>query len=69
MEVDDWDPKWLMEEGGYKLSDGPLTVSKRQQHRGLGPPVEISSFTSIEELKKNYLAQAPSNSLTDPAFH
>ena len=55
MEVD-WEPKWLTEEGGYKLSDGPSTVSKRQQHKGLGPPIEISAFNNIEALKKDYLA-------------
>ena len=56
MEVDDWEPEWLTEEGGYKLSDGPSTVSKRQQHKGLGPPIEISAFNNIEALEKNYLA-------------
>ena len=35
MEVDD-EYKW-MEETGYKLVDGPLPVSKRQQQKGLGP--------------------------------
>ena len=29
----------------------------------------VSSFNSIEALEKNHLAQSPSNSLTDPAFH
>ena len=68
MEVDNWEPKCLMEEGGFKPSDGLLPVSKRQQHKGLGPSTYISSFNSIEALEKNYLAQSPSNSLTDPAF-
>ena len=35
MEVDDWEPEWLVEEGGFMLSDGPLPVSKRQQCKGL----------------------------------
>ena len=56
MEVDDWDPKWLMEEGGYKLSDSLPTVHKRQQHKGLDPPIEIGAFNSIEALEKDYLA-------------
>ena len=68
MEVDDWEPEWLTEEGGFKLSDSPIPVSKRQQCKGLGPSTYISSFNSIEALKKNYLAQSPSNSLTNPAF-
>ena len=34
-----------------------------------GTSVYISAFNSIEALKKNYLAQAPSNSLTDPTLH
>ena len=59
--------KW-MEEAGYKLVDGPLPVSKRQQRKGLGPSVYISAFNSIEALKKNYLAQSPSHSLTDPTL-
>ena len=67
MEVDD-EYKW-MEEAGYKLVDGPLPVSKRQQQKGLGPSVYISAFNSIEALEKNYLAQSPSHSLTDPALH
>ena len=67
MEVDD-EYKW-MEEAGYKLVDGPLPVSKRQQKKGLGPSVYISAFNSIEALEKNYLAQLPSHSLTDPALH
>ena len=67
MEVDD-KYKW-MEEAGYKLVDGPLPVSKRQQKKGLGPSVYTSAFNSIEALEKNYLAQLPSHSLTDPAFH
>ena len=53
---------------GYKLVDGPLPVSKRQQRKGLGPSVYIMPFNSIEALKKNYLAQLPSNSLTDPTL-
>ena len=65
MEVDN-EYDWLMEEVGFKPVDGPL--SKRQQHKGLGPSVYISSFTSIEALEKNYLAQSPSNSLSDPTF-
>ena len=67
MEVDD-EYEW-MEEAGYKLVDGPPPVSKRQQKKGLGPSVYISAFNSIEALEKNYLAQSPSNSLTDPALH
>ena len=67
MEVDD-EYEW-MEEAGYKLVDSPLPVSKRQQRKGLGPSVYISAFNSIEALEKNYLAQSPSNSLTDPALH
>ena len=57
-----------MEEAGYKPVDGPLPVSKRQQKKGLGPSVYISAFNSIEALEKNYLAQSPSHSLTDPAL-
>ena len=57
-----------MEEAGYKPVDGPLPVSKRQQRKGLGPSVYISAFNSIEALKKNYLAQLPSHSLTDPVL-
>ena len=68
MEVDD-EFNWLMEEAGFKLVEGPLPVSKRQQQKGLGPTVYISSFSSIEALEKNYLAQLPSHSLTDPALH
>ena len=37
--------------------------------KGLGPSVYISSFNSIEALEKNYLAQSPSHSLSDPTFH
>ena len=66
MEVDD-EYEW-MEEAGYKLVDGPLPVSKRQQKKGLGPSVYISAFNSIEALEKNYLAQSPSHSLTDPVL-
>ena len=66
MEVDD-EYKW-MEEASYKLVDGPLPVSKRQQKIGLGPSVYISAFNSIEALEKNYLAQSPSHSLTDPVL-
>ena len=58
-----------MEEAGYKLVDGPLPVSKRHQKKGLGPSVYISAFNSIEALEKNYLAQLPSHSLTDPVLH
>ena len=46
--------------------DGPLPVSKRQQKKGLGHSVYILAFNSIEALEKNYLAQSPSHSLTDP---
>ena len=67
MEVDD-EYEW-MEEASSKLVDGPLLVSKRQQQNGLGPSVDILAFNSIEALEKNYLAQLPSNSLTDPALH
>ena len=63
MEVDN-EYEW-MEEAGYKLVDGPLPVSKRQQKKGLGPSVYISAFNSIEALEKNYLAQSPSHLLTD----
>ena len=69
MEVDDWEPKWLTLEEGFKPSNKPLPVSKRQQRKGLGPSTYISSFNSIEALEKNYLAQLPSHSLTDPTFH
>ena len=68
MEVDD-EYKQLTEEGGFKPVDGPLPVSKRQQCKGLGPSTYISSFNSIEALERNYLAQSPSHSLTDSAFH
>ena len=68
MEVDD-EYNWLMEKASFKLVDSLLPVSKRQQHKGLGPSVYISSFNSIEALEKNYLAQLPSHSLSDPAFH
>ena len=57
MEVDD-EYEW-MEEAGYKLVDGPLPVSKRQQKQRLVPSVYISAFNSIEALEKNYLAQSP----------
>ena len=67
MEVDD-EYDW-MEEARYKLVEGPLPVSKRQQRKGLGPSVYISAFNSIEALEKNYLAQSPSHSLTDPDLH
>ena len=67
MEVDD-EYNWLMEEASFKPVEGPLPVSKRQQHKGLGPSVYISSFNSIEALQKNYLAQSPSHLLSDPAF-
>ena len=65
MEVED-EYEW-MEEAGYKPVDGPMPVSKRQQ-KGLGPSVYILAFNSMEALKKNYLAQSPSNSLTDPTL-
>ena len=59
-----------MEEASYKLVEGPLPVSKRQQWKGLGPQsIHVLSFNSIEALEKNYLAQLPSHSLTDPALH
>ena len=64
MEVDD-EYEW-MEEAGYKPVNGPLPVSKRQQKKGLGPSVYIWAFNSIEALEKNYFAQSPSHSLTDP---
>ena len=67
MEVDD-EYEW-MEKAGYKLVDGPLPVSKRQQKKGLGPSVYILAFNSIEALEKNYLAQLPSHSLKDPVLH
>ena len=51
MEVDD-EYDWLMEEASFKLVDGPLPVSKRQQRKGLGPSVYILSFNSIEALEK-----------------
>ena len=57
-----------MEEASYKLVDGPLPVSKRQQKKGLGPSDYILAFNSIEALEKNYLAQLPSHSLTDPVL-
>ena len=66
MEVDG-EYNW-MEEAGYKLVEGLLPVSKRQQQKGLGPSVYISAFNSIEALERNYLAQLPSHSLTDPAL-
>ena len=55
-----------------EMKDAPHDTkksSKRQQCKGLGPSTFISSFNSIEALEKNYLAQLPSNSLTDPTFH
>ena len=67
MEVDN-EYEW-MEEASYKLVDGPLPVSKRHQRKRLGSSVYISAFNSIEALEKNYLAQLPSHSLTDPALH
>ena len=67
MEVDN-EYEW-MEEAGYKLVGGPLPVSKRQQKKGLGPSVYILAFNNIEALEKNYLAQLPSHSLTDPILH
>ena len=65
-EVDD-KYEW-MDEASYKPVDGPLPVSKRQQKKGLGPSAYISVFNSIEALEKNYLAQSPSHSLTDPVL-
>ena len=67
MEVDN-EYDWLMEEAGFKPLDGPLPVSKRQQHKGLGPSVYILSFNSIDTLERDYLAQSPSHLLSDPAF-
>ena len=69
MEVDDDIPSWLTEEQGYRPSTGPATVSKRQQRKGLGLPVEFGAFNNIKDLKKDYLAHFPSNALTDPVFH
>ena len=66
MEVEN-EYEW-MEEAGYKLVDGPRPVSKRQQKKRLGPSVYILAFNSIEALEKNYLAQSPSHSSTDPAL-
>ena len=66
MEVDN-EYEW-MEEAGNKPVAGPLHVSKRQKKKGLGPSVYISAFNSIEALEKNYLAQLPSHSLTDPTL-
>ena len=40
MEVDD-EYNWLMEEASFKQVDGPLPVSKRQQHKGLGPSLRV----------------------------
>ena len=54
---------------GYKPINGPLSVSKSQQKKGLGLSVYISDFNSIEALEKNYLAQSPSHLLTDPSLH
>ena len=68
MEVDN-EYDWLMEEASFKLVEGLLPVSKRQQRKELGPSVYISSFNSLEALEKNYLAQSPSHSLSDPALH
>ena len=57
-------------DGGSWLQTGrwPTACSKRQQKKGLGPSVYILAFNSIEALEKNYLAQSPSHSLTDPAL-
>ena len=49
MEVDN-EYGWLTEEASFKLVEGLLPVSKRQQRKGLGPTVYISSFNSIEAL-------------------
>ena len=68
MEVDD-EYDWLTVEAGYKLVEGPLPVSERQQQKGLGPSVYILGFNSIEALEKNYLAQSPSHSLAYPTLH
>ena len=67
MEVD-YEYDWLTEEAGFKPVDGSLPVSKRQQHKQLGPSVYILSFNSIDALERNYLAQSPSHLLSDPAF-
>ena len=56
-------------EASFKPVEGPLPFSTRQQQKGLGPSVYISSFNSIEALEKNYLAQLPSHSLSDPTLH
>ena len=68
MEVDD-EYDWLTEEASYKLVEGLLPVSKRLQQKGLGPSVYILGFDRIEALEKNYLAQSPIHSLTDPTLH
>ena len=51
MEVDD-EYDWLMEEASFKLVEGLLSVSKRQQRKGLGPSVYILGFNNIEALEK-----------------
>ena len=66
MEVDD-EYEW-MEGAGYKPVDGPLPVSNRQQKKRLGPSVYILAFNSIDALEKNYLAQSPGHSVTDPTL-
>ena len=68
MEVDN-EYDWLTEQACFKPVDGTLPVSKRQQQKGLGPSVYISSFNSIQALEKNYLAQLPSNSLSVMCLH
>ena len=50
MEVDN-EYKW-MEEAGYKLVDGPLPISKRQQKKGLGPSVYIQPSIALKPLKR-----------------
>ena len=67
MEMDN-EYDWLTEEASFKPVEGPLPVLKRQQQKGLGLSVYISSFNSIEALEKNYLAQSPSHSLSDPSL-
>ena len=67
MEVDN-EYNWLMEEASFKLVEGPLPVSKRQQRKGLGPTVYILSFNSIEALekKKNLLGTITKSFLNRP---
>ena len=50
---------------------GPSRLPPPQPEAGPSclPSVYISAFNSIEALEKNYLAQSPSHSLTDPTLH